>query len=701
MPVPARPVTASSPPPLCLLLVDPDHSFHRLLARLLAEDGVTVEHRECADQAQAYLANHSCDFICVAQPLAGSNGLTFCQHLLTQPAFARTPIVMCVEDAAGPVYTEAQQSGVTEVFLRQDLGHLVNFFRRLAADSRPLSAQVLYIEDSVAQARLLHAQLAAQGLHIDWFATAEEALFALSSRRYDLILTDINLGKGMSGAGLAKHIRRQGGDLGKIPILAITALDDARQRTQLFNIGINDYVVKPTDETELLVRIRRLLERQSLINELWQHKRSLEAAFAMQSEKMREMRSTWQQTLAMIPDLFWVKDVNSRYIGCNRQFERFVGKTESEIIGKTFYDIGDHDLAGLFRAEDIATMNSGHTTIHEEWLRFSDGGYRGLFEVSRSPVLDDFGKPIGVIGIARDITARKFAEDRAGKMARLYATLSRCRQAVVHSISQEELFDEICQVAVDCGGLDMVWIGLHDEKNSTIIPAACSGKHLELLEEARVSLECNSHCQRCPSHIALSERQPSWHPHLDATTSTPWLCRVRWAEAGLRSAAALPLSMGTKTIGVINFYSSERNVFDEDARSLFEEIAADISYALDVFARDKARRAAEYAVRDNEFAARLALEQSDKALDMLKMQKHALDEHAIVATTDVRGRITYANDKFCAVSGYSRAELIGKNHALLNSGHHAKGFFKAMYKSIASGRPWHAEICNRAKDGSL
>ncbi|MCF2150757.1 PAS domain S-box protein [Desmonostoc muscorum LEGE 12446] len=94
----------------------------------------------------------------------------------------------------------------------------------------------------------------------------------------------------------------------------------------------------------------------------------------------------------------------------------------------------------------------------------------------------------------------------------------------------------------------------------------------------------------------------------------------------------------------------------------------------------------------------IALQRTIRELEAFKF---ALNAHSLVAITDRRGRITYANDQFCEVSKYSREELLGQDHRIINSGHHTKEFFGNLWETISKGKIWKGEIKNKAKDGTF
>ncbi|OSM07386.1 PAS domain S-box protein [Magnetofaba australis] len=94
-------------------------------------------------------------------------------------------------------------------------------------------------------------------------------------------------------------------------------------------------------------------------------------------------------------------------------------------------------------------------------------------------------------------------------------------------------------------------------------------------------------------------------------------------------------------------------------------------------------------------------ENQSRLLKELNFQKYALDQHAIVTESNSEGLITYVNDLFCEVSGYSREELIGQNHRIVKSGIHPTSFYKEMWDTILKGNTWHSEVCNKRKDGSF
>ena len=103
----------------------------------------------------------------------------------------------------------------------------------------------------------------------------------------------------------------------------------------------------------------------------------------------------------------------------------------------------------------------------------------------------------------------------------------------------------------------------------------------------------------------------------------------------------------------------------------------------------------------HEIELKTSYQQLQKTVSEFAEQKFAMDQHCIVAITDVHGTIVFANDKFSEISGYSNDELIGQNHRILKSGHHDIEFFRDMYRTISNGKVWQGEICNQSKDGQL
>jgi len=175
---------------------------------------------------------------------------------------------------------------------------------------------------------------------------------------------------------------------------------------------------KPLNITGLVLDITTRKQAQDqtlqLLNEAVESRQELLKVIEDQKRAEMALRNseTRLRTLVQtIPDLIWVKDTEGVYLSCNTMFERFFGAKEADIVGKTDYDFVDKTLADFFRANDRKAMAAEKPTINEEWITFADDGHRVFLETIKTPMYDSREILTGILGIGRDITRRKIAEN--------------------------------------------------------------------------------------------------------------------------------------------------------------------------------------------------------------------------------------------------------------------------------------------------
>ncbi len=127
--------------------------------------------------------------------------------------------------------------------------------------------------------------------------------------------------------------------------------------------------------------------------------------------KLRDNEALLSTLVGTIPDLVWLKDNDGKYLACNAKFESFFGAKESEILGKTDFDFVSHDEAEFFRMHDRKVLDSKIPSVNEETVAFASDGHIEHLETIKTPMLNDNGEVMGVLGIARDITLRKKADE--------------------------------------------------------------------------------------------------------------------------------------------------------------------------------------------------------------------------------------------------------------------------------------------------
>lgn len=375
-----------------------------------------------------------------------------------------------------------------------------------------------------------------------------------------------------------------------------------------------------------------------------------------QREQSAEAELRWRFAVESSDLGLWDWDAVTDRVFFSPRWKAMLGYEEAEI--------GEHleEWESRVHPDDIEDVRekltrhiNGETALYESDHRIQckDGSYKWIHDRGRVMARDKDGKPLRMLGTHTDITERHLLERiKRDQDRRIRLTLESQNVAtfVIDREHRVQQWNPACEILTGIAASEIVgtaeaWRGFYASPRPCLADLVLEARE----DEAGQFYELNSRSPLLES---------GWH-------AEGWFDHVGGKRRYLVfDAAPIRDDQGqiTAVVETLQDYTDQK--YGEDLLRAGREIAR-------------------------------------QALESLKHQKYALDQHAIVAVTDVQGRITYANEKFCQISGYSQEELIGQDHILINSGVHPHGFFKEMYQTIARGNVWKAEICNRAKDGRL
>ena len=334
-------------------------------------------------------------------------------------------------------------------------------------------------------------------------------------------------------------------------------------------------------------------------------------------------------------DIILLADAGHKTVEVNDRALEAYGYTREEFMGM--------DMAGLRTPEACEDYDQTIKQVDvEQGLRYETihqrrDGTAFPVEISMRVIIvegDTYYQ-----AIIRDISERKEAEQRLLHANRLYAVLSQVNQTIVRAKKRDELFREICRVAVDLGGFRMALIRLIDPDAHLFKTVAASGAELSFFDNVVVSSEDTPQGQS-PIGIAIRENRIVASNDL---FNYPGLFQWRSSaqELGCASSAAAPLVMHGRVIGAFAVYSSEPGFFNADEIGLLDEIAHDISYGLENIDQEAQRVQAEKALRTSE------------------AKYHRLHDTMMDAFvwTDMDGRILECNWAYQKMLGYDLEEL--------------------------------------------
>ena len=324
-----------------------------------------------------------------------------------------------------------------------------------------------------------------------------------------------------------------------------------------------------------------------------------------------------------------VENMLDAVVACNAEFElTLFNRAAREWHGVDAMNIPPEQWAEFYHLfcangvtpmslEDVPLARAFHgETLHDEPMVIQAKGQPLRHILANSaPFFDEHGRKLGAVAVMHDITERKRAEAELYRLNRLYAVLSQVNQAVIHAGSQHELLEQICRIAVEFGAFKMAWVGKINPDTQQVIPVAVAGDKGGYLDGIRVFADDRPE-GRGPIGTSIREERTYVSNDFHSDPSTlPW--REAANRVGFRAIISLPLKHEEKIFGALAVYAEEPDCFHAKEIKLLEEVASDVSFALDLLSREMRRQQNEVALQQAKETAEAASRAKDQFIAVL------------------------------------------------------------------------------------